>query len=254
VRAVIKKGFLDWVKQEDHDILCLQETKAFEHQMPVEMRFALNDYDYVWHEGKRPWYAGTATFYKKSLQLIGKSSRFANIEHFNDDGRVVEIRFEFDGKEIVLLNLYFPNGGTRANGQEMLSYKLAFYDHFLHYATTLKNEGKSVIACGDFNICHTEIDIARPEANKNSIGFLLVEREKIWSVFDAGFVDVFRNFNPGLRDQYTWWSYRAGARPRNVGWRLDYFVVSKDLLQNIKWIKHLTNVMGSDHCPIQLMM
>jgi len=254
IRAVMKKWFLDWVTVENPDILCLQETKAFEVQIPAELRFVVADYDYVWHQWTRPWYAGTAIFFKKSLNVISKISKFESVEKFNDDGRVTELRFIDKWKEVVLLNIYFPNWWTRADGQEMLSYKLWFYDNYLYYIQQLELEWKLVISCGDFNICHKEIDIARPDANKNSIWFLPIEREKIWTVFDSGFVDVFRKFYPDLLDQYTRWSYRAGARPRNVWRRLDYFVVSENLLDNIIWIDHLTDVMGSDHCPIRLLL
>ena len=134
------------------------------------------------------------------------------MEHFHVDGRVVETKFQ----TFTLLNIYFPNGGERSDGTEMLSYKLEFYQHFLHYINKLRDAGERVITCGDFNICHRAIDIARPEENKNSIGFLPIERAEMDGLEKHGYVDVFRHFYPELTDHYTWWSYRAGARMRNV--------------------------------------
>lgn len=141
-----------------------------------------------------------------------------------------------------LLNVYFPNGGERADGTEMLSYKLDFYHHMLDYIDRLKTAGERVIVCGDFNICHRPIDIARPKENEHSIGFLPIERAEMDVWLSHGYVDVFRHFNPTLVDQYTWWSYRAGARPRNIGWRLDYFRVSQNLVPTISKITHQTAV------------
>lgn len=248
IRAVTAKWFYDWIKREDLDIICLQEVKSFEHQLPPEFRFHMNDYNWVRHAGERPGYAGTATLYKKNLHLVSSKSRFEDVEHFHVDGRVVETKFQ----EFVLLNMYFPNGGERADGTEMLSYKLEFYDHFIHYINKLRAAGEKVITCGDFNICHRPIDIARPEENKNSIWFLPIEREKMDELEDHNYVDVFRHFYPELKDQYTWWSYRAGARPRNVWRRLDYFRVSENVLPHIKKITHETAIEWSDHCPIVL--
>lgn len=248
LRAVIGKWFYNWVKKDNPDIICLQETKSFEHQLPPEFRFHMNDYNRVWHAGERPGYAGTATLYKKNLNLISSKSRFEEVEHFHVDGRVVETKFQ----EFVLLNVYFPNGGERADGTEMLGYKLAFYEHFLHYINKLKAAGEKVITCGDFNICHNPIDIARPEENKNSIGFLLIERSEMDKLKKNGYVDVFRHFHPELKDHYTRRSYRAGARPRNVWRRLDYFRVSENVLPHIKNITHETAIEWSDHCPIVL--
>ncbi len=253
IRAVMKKGFVDWFEKEHPDVLCIQETKAFESQLPPEIHLAMQNYDYVWHEWTRPWYAWTAIFYKKSLNLVDKKSHFESMEHFHEDGRVVETVFDlWFKKPILLLNLYFPNGGMRANGDEMLTYKLEFYDRFLHYIQNREKAWYYVITCGDFNVCHHSIDIARPEANKNSIWFLPEERAKLTEIQDAGFVDVFRFKNPEAKDRYTWWSYRAGSRPRNVWRRLDYFWVSQEIVDYVKHVDQLDQVMGSDHCPIVL--
>ncbi|MBU0627316.1 endonuclease/exonuclease/phosphatase family protein [Patescibacteria group bacterium] len=162
----------------------------------------------------------------------------------------METKFEFDGVPLdkgglggfVLLNLYFPNGGERADGTEMLGYKLEFYKHFRHYINTLRKKGERVITCGDFNICHHEIDIARPKENVNSIGFLPIERIEMDKLEKDGYIDVFRHINPELADQYTWRSFRAGARQRNVGWRLDYFWVSEDVISQVQKIIHQNSV------------
>lgn len=248
IRAVLQKGLLEWIKTESPDILCLQEVKAFETQIPAELRFFLQDYQYIWHAGQRPGYSGVATFWKKTLPVHQMKSTFAEIEHFHEDGRVVEIEFW----SIVLLNIYFPNGGERSDGTEMLSYKLAFYDKFLEYINGLRAQGKKIISTWDFNICHREIDIARPKENENSIWFLPIERAHMDKLIDHWYVDVFRYFNPESKDNYTWWSYRAGARPRNVWRRLDYFWVSADVIPLVTKVAHQTDVMGSDHCPILL--
>lgn len=248
IRAVIGKWFYDWVKNNDPDIICLQEVKSFESQLPPEFRYHMADYNRIWHSWERPGYAGTATLYKKNLKLISWTSRFESVEHFHEDGRVVETKFQ----DFTLLNVYFPNGGERVDGTEMLSYKLKFYEYFLHYINKLRDAGEKVITCGDFNICHREIDIARPKENANSIGFLPIERSEMDKLEINGYVDVFRYFNPDLKDQYTWRSFRAGARPRNVWWRLDYFRVSKDILPYIQKITHQIEMMWSDHCPITL--
>ena len=206
IRAVLQKGFLDFVKQENPDILCLQEVKAFEHQMP-----------------------GTAIFYRKDLKIEKSLNSFDDCPIMNDDGRVTAIEWS----DFVLFNIYFPNGGDRADGTEMLSYKLKFYQDYQQEVQRLIQAGKKVITTGDFNICHRPIDIARPKENENSIGFLPIERAEMDKMESSGLIDVFRLQNPELTDKYTWWSYRAGARPRNIGWRLDYFWVSKNMLDHL---------------------
>ncbi|MDD3646565.1 MAG: exodeoxyribonuclease III [Candidatus Gracilibacteria bacterium] len=256
IRAVAKKGFREFVEKESPDILCIQETKAFEDQFVKDIG-EIEGYRHIWHTGSRPGYAGTAIFYKSNLKIIDTKNNFGELDHFHDDGRVTELEFYYtngDNKKhhIILLNGYFPNGGTRADGTEMISYKLEFYDHLINYTRKKKSEGKDIIVTGDFNICHEEIDIARPKENQNSIGFLPIEREKIGEFIDDGNLDVWRYTYPDKADVYSWWSYRAGARPRNIGWRIDYFIVNKNLINKVKSINYLTDVMGSDHCPVKL--
>jgi exodeoxyribonuclease-3 len=245
IRAIAKKGFWQWFEDLDADIICLQETKAFPAQLEGELRCPMG-YHAVWHAGKTPGYAGTVIFSKQ--KPLSQQALFHDLDAFHEDGRVVEARFE----QFVLLNIYFPNGSPRADGREMLNYKLDFYRRFLAYVNKLRAEGLKVIACGDYNICHREIDIARPKENANSIGFLPIERAELDKIVAAGYVDVFRYFYPDQGDAYTWWSYRGGARQRNVGWRIDYFFVSDDLLPSLSKFWHQDGVQGSDHCPLVL--
>ena len=246
IRAVAEKGFLDRVKADNADIICLQEPKAFLHQVPAEVNAALAGYHCIRHAGTRPGYAGTAIYSRiapTSTQVV-----FEECVMFHEDGRVTQAVFG----NIALLNIYFPNGGDRADGREMLTYKLGFYDALFEHLAKLRAQGLSVIVCGDLNIVHTEIDIARPKENAGSIGFLPVERAKISEFLGLGYCDVRRCKNPDTLDTYSRRSYRAGARPNNVGRRIDYFVVSQDLLDKITNIEYQTQQMGSDHCPISM--
>lgn len=251
IRAVAKKWFKDFIYSQKPDFFCLQETKAFEEQFKKEL-WEIEGYDYIWHSGIRAWYAGTAIFFKKDLEIISKKNFFWDIFHFHDDWRVTEIIFKKDWKEIVLINWYFPNWWTRADWTEMLTYKLEFYDELIKYLNSLVSEWKEVIVTWDFNICHKEIDIARPKENENTIWFLPIERAKVSELLENWYIDTFRYFYPEQIDTYSWWSYRAGARPRNVWWRIDYFVVNKNFITNVADIKYLTDIEWSDHCPVLL--
>lgn len=251
IRAVIQKWFFDWVNENDPDFICLQEVKAFEIQIPAEVRFHLSDYDYLWHKWTRPGYAGTAIFWRKWMEVIDKKSDFP-FHEFSDEGRVTELAFRYGENVIHLLNVYFPNGWDRADGTEMLSYKLDFYEKMRDYVQSIRDNGELAIICGDFNICHTEIDIARPKENENSIWFLPIERAEMDKLEDDGLIDIFRRLNPELKDQYTWWSYRGWARERNVGRRLDYFWVSPEVFEIVQSMQQQNGVMWSDHCPIRL--
>ena len=253
IRAVIQKWFFGWVKENDADIICLQEVKAFEIQIPSEIRFHMSEYNYLRHKWTRPWYAGTAIFFKKWIKIVEKKLDFP-FHEFSDEGRVTELIFKQGEEKIHLLNVYFPNGWDRADWTEMLSYKLDFYEKMREYIQSIRDKWDEVIVCGDFNICHTEIDIARPKENENSIWFLPIERAEMDKLEDDGLVDVFRKLNPGLKDQYTWWSYRGWARQRNVGRRLDYFWISPNVFNDIQSMNHQTNILWSDHCPIELNM
>jgi len=249
IRAVVKKWFKEFVEIYSPDILCLQETKAFKDQFLKDV-WELEWYEYVWHSGIKAWYAGTVIFYKKELKILDVKNNFWEIEHFHDDGRITEVEFE----NFVLINWYYPNWWTRADWTEMLDYKLEFYDKIINYSNKKIKEWKNVILTGDFNICHTEIDIARPKENESSIWFLPVERAKLWELLQNGYVDTFRNKYPSKTDTYSWWSYRAWARPRNVWWRLDYFIINEWFIDKVVDTQYLINVMWSDHCPVMLIL
>jgi len=245
IRAALKKGFLEWLAKENADLVCIQESKAREDQLDSSITDH-PQYKSFWSSAQRPGYSGVAVFMKKKADLLKK--HFPGQDKFHDEGRVIEVRYP----DFILLNIYFPNGGTRADGREMLTYKLAFYDDLIAYLRELRKENPHIIICGDFNVAHTEKDIARPKENKDSIGFLPAERKKLDDLIREGFRDVFRVKNPEISDAYTWWSFRSQARRRNVGWRLDYFFVSENLLPKVRNIYHLSEVSGSDHCPVVL--
>ena len=249
IRAIAEKWFVDRVKTNDFDIICIQEPKAFEHQIPAVLSVLWYDYNYVRHAGTRPWYAGTAIFYKQKFWLLSGENTFHGFDVLSDDGRITELTLD----NLKIINGYFPNGGTRADGTEMVSYKLNFYDTIIDYVQTLQSQGFQTIVTGDFNIVHTPIDIARPKENENTIGFLPIEREKIGSFIDqTNSLDMFRHLHPETLNAYTWWSYRAGARSRNVGRRIDYMMVDEKLQNNIISCEHQDQTMGSDHCPVVL--
>lgn len=254
IRAVVNKWFCEWIKDEYPDILCLQETKAFETQIPAELKFTLNNYDYIWHTWTRPGYAWTAIFYKRWLEIISTRNVFSENPDFCEDWRVTEIVFKYNDSEIVLLNIYFPNWWTRADWTEMLTYKLNFYEQVINYINLYRENWKEIIVTWDFNICHEPIDIARPDENVNSIWFLPIERVEMDKLCENWYIDVFRFFYPNLWEKYTWWSYRAWARQRNVWRRLDYFRVSEWMIEKIQDMQHLDSILWSDHCPIKLLL
>lgn len=251
IRAVAKKWFKEFISEKNPDILCLQETKAFEEQFLKDV-WEIEWYKYVWHKWIRAWYAWTAIFYKNEIEIIDTKNHFDEKDHFHDDWRVTEIEFIKDWENIVLFNWYFPNWWTRADWTEMVDYKLDFYNHLINYSREIKKSWKNIIMTWDFNICHEEIDIARPKQNVNSIWFLPIEREKIWELINDWNLDVWRYLNPTKTDIYSWWSYRAWARANNVWWRIDYFVVNEKFIEKVKNIDYLTEVIWSDHCPVLL--
>ena len=240
IRAIYKKGFLDWFKKENPDILCLQETKAHPDQLVDELK-NVDGYESFFSAAERKGYSGVVTYTKlkpiKVQQGIGK-------KEFDSEGRFIITEFD----EFTLFNIYFPNGKASA---ERLQYKMDFYDAFLKHCKKLIKQDKKIVVCGDVNTAHKEIDIARPKENSDVSGFLPQEREWIDKFLAAGFLDTFRMFN-NEPDQYTWWDMITRARERNVGWRIDYFYASKNLKNNIKSASIHSSVMGSDHCPIEL--
>ena len=242
IRAAQKKGFLDWLARESPDILCVQETKAHPDQLDA---FLLNPpgYHVYWNAAEKKGYSGVATFTKQKPLKI--KTGFGT-PSFDSEGRVLYTEFE----NFVLLNIYFPNGNR---GPERLRFKMDFYDQTLECVQKIKSEGKKVIISGDYNTAHRPIDLARPEANQNVSGFLPEERAWIDKWIAAGQVDVFREFNTDP-EQYTWWDMKTAARERNVGWRIDYHFVTKDLLPAVKDASIHPDIMGSDHCPVGLLL
>ena len=240
VRAVVKKGFLDWLDQEQPDILCLQETKAHVDQLTAEI---LTDHGYhtFWHSGERRGYSGVATFCKEEPLYVQEG---LGIERYDAEGRVLLTEHE----NFLLYNIYFPNG---QKDDERLQYKLDFYDELLPIINEQVESGNNVVVTGDWNTAHHPIDLARPKQNVNTSGFMPIEREKLDMYVENGWIDTFRLFHPE-GDRYSWWTYRFGARERNVGWRIDYFFVNEGFLDNVEDADIHDEVMGSDHCPVSL--
>lgn len=238
LRAIYKRGFLDWFLKENLDILCIQETKATEDQIPDGVKDIKGYYTYFSSADKKG-YSGVGLFTKEKPADI---QRGFGIRKFDNEGRILIA----DYKKFLLLNIYFPNGKA---SKERLNYKMHFYDTFLDYVDQLKKKGEKLIICGDVNTAHTEIDLARPKENEKVSGFLPEERLWIDKFMSHGFIDTFRMLNKES-GHYTWWDLKSRARERNVGWRIDYFFVSINLRRNIKSAFILSEVMGSDHCPI----
>ena len=240
VRAVVKKGFLDWLEQEQPDVLCLQETKAHIDQLAAEI---LTDHGYhtYWHSGERRGYSGVATFCKTEPLYVQEG---LGIERYDVEGRVLITEHE----NFLLYNIYFPNG---QKDDERLQYKLDFYDDLLPIINEQAESGNNVVVTGDWNTAHHPIDLARPKENVKTSGFMPVEREKLDIYVENGWVDTFRLFHQG-GERYSWWTYRIGARERNVGWRIDYFFVNEGFVENIVDGDIHDEVMGSDHCPVSL--
>ncbi len=242
LRAVLRKGSFDWLLKAKPDIICLQETKCQSDQLPPEIA-SIPGYHcyYSWPKVKKG-YSGVALFSKVKPEKVEYGMAQ---EDFDAEGRMIVAYF----KDFVLINCYFPNGG---GGPERLEFKLNFYDHFLHFITTLRKKGHNVMFCGDINTAHHEIDLARPKENEKNTGFLPVEREWMDQLVNNAFIDVYRHFHPTKKDVYTYWDMKTFARSRNVGWRIDYFFCAHNLISKIREIKILSTIEGSDHCPIEL--
>lgn len=237
LRAVLKKGFLDFFNEEDADIFCVQETKMQQEQAD----FDFPGYYEYWNQAEKKGYSGTLILTKeKPLSVkygIGK-------EEHDREGRVITLEFE----KFYIVNCYTPNSKRQL---ERLEYRQKWEDDFREYLITLDKE-KSLILCGDLNVAHNEIDLKNPKANRHNAGFTNEERIKMTKLLDSNFIDTFRYLYPDRKDAYTWWSYMGGARSKNIGWRIDYFIVSKKLSKNIIDSKIYSEVLGSDHCPIGL--
>jgi exodeoxyribonuclease-3 len=240
IRAAIRKGFWEWLHADAPDLLCLQETRIHTDQLTREMRNPPGYHSY-WATGEKRGYSGVATFSRYEPQAVRAG---LGDSRFDVEGRVLIT--ESDG--FTLLNAYFPSG---QRGHDRVAYKLEFYDALLAHCRDLQAQGHRLIVCGDFNTAHQPIDLARPAQNKKTSGFLPEEREALSRWLENGFVDSFRALHPE-EEAYSWWTYRSEARARNVGWRLDYFLVAEALMPFVQDACILGDVLGSDHCPVEL--
>ena len=237
IRACLNKGFEEFFKQTDADIFCIQETKCQQEQF--ELKFE-NYLDY-WNSAEKKGYSGTAIFTKTKPINIKYG---IGIEEHDKEGRIITLEFE----KFYLVNNYTPNSKREL---ERLEYRQIWEDKIRKYLIKL-NKTKPVIMCGDLNVAHKEIDLKNPKQNRRNAGFTDEERNKMTELLDAGFTDSFRYLYPEKENEYTWWSYMGQARAKNIGWRIDYFLVSKDIENKIKEAKIHQEIMGSDHCPVEL--
>ncbi len=238
VRAVVKKGFLEWLEKEKPDVLCLQETKLQADQIPDELLSPLG-YRTFWSHAVKKGYSGVATFVRDGDADFRDGF---GVSKFDSEGRTIVADFG----DFVLINCYFPNGGR---GPERVQYKLDFYSALLDFVNNLRDSGKHVVITGDFNTAHNEIDLANPDSNRKKSGFMDIEREWIDKYIEAGLVDTFRELHSD-EVAYSWWDYRTRARERDAGWRIDYFMVDAPFMERIESAFILPEVMGSDHCPV----
>ena len=237
LRACVNKGFMDVFRQLDADIFCIQESKLQEGQIQMD----LPGYYQYWNYAGKKGYSGTAVFTRQEPLSV---SYGIGIEEHDQEGRVITLEFG----DFYLVTVYTPNS---QNELARLSYRMEWEDAFLAYLKKLE-EKKPVIFCGDLNVAHREIDLKNPKTNRRNAGFTDEEREKFSRLLESGFIDTFRYFYPDQEQIYSWWSYRFRAREKNAGWRIDYFCVSESLKERLVDAKILTDVMGSDHCPVEL--
>jgi exodeoxyribonuclease-3 len=241
IRAAERRGLLTWLAAEQPDVVCLQETKASRGDLPSSLVEPAG-YSSYWAEGQRRGYSGVATYCRRAPKRWHAG---LGIERFDVEARVVVTEFD----DFELYNVYFPNG---KGGPERLEFKFDFYSAFLEHVEARVRDGHPVIFCGDVNTAHKEIDIARPKENRTISGFLPEECARLDQWVERGWVDSFRFLNPDAREAYSWWSLRTRARERNIGWRLDYFFVHKDLMPRVKSAGIASDVTGADHCPVWL--
>jgi len=239
IRACVTKGFLDYFKEVDADIFCLQETKLQEGQIDLNLE---GYYDY-WNYAQKKGYSGTAIFTKKKPMSV---SYGIDIEEHDNEGRVITLEFE----DFYFVTVYTPNSQSEL---KRLDYRMKWEDDFRNYLVKLDNI-KPVIVCGDLNVAHKEIDLKNPKTNRKNAGFTDEEREKLTILLENGFIDTYRYFNPDKEGIYSWWSYRFNARKNNSGWRIDYFLASEKLKQRLVSADIHTEVLGSDHCPVELVL
>lgn len=239
IRACVTKGFLDYFKEVDADIFCLQETKLQEGQIDLN----LEGYYEYWNYAQKKGYSGTAIFTKKKPISVAYGM---NIEEHDNEGRVITLEFE----DFYFITVYTPNS---QNELKRLDYRMKWEDDFREYLKKLDTI-KPVIVCGDLNVAHQEIDLKNPKTNRKNAGFTDEEREKLSILLNDGFIDTYRYFNPKKENIYSWWSYRFNARKNNSGWRIDYFLVSENLKDRLVSADIHTEILGSDHCPVELII
>lgn len=239
IRACVKKGFMETFQKLDADVFCIQESKMQVGQLELDMP----GYHQYWNYAVKKGYSGTAIFTKQEPISV---SYGIGIEEHDQEGRVITLEFE----DYYFITVYTPNSQSEL---ARLDYRMQWEDDFLAYLKKLE-ETKPVVFCGDLNVAHKEIDLKNPKTNRKNAGFTDEEREKFSKLLDAGFIDTFRYFYPDTEGIYSWWSYRFSARAKNAGWRIDYFCVSEALKDRLEDAKILTDIMGSDHCPVVLEM
>ncbi|MCQ8213125.1 exodeoxyribonuclease III [Cetobacterium somerae] len=238
-RAVLQKNFLEYFNSIDADVFCLQEIKLQEGQVD----FNPEGYNCYWNYAEKKGYSGTAIFTKEIPVSV---SYDIGIDHHDKEGRVITLEF----KDYYLVNVYTPNSQTEL---ARLEYRMTWEDDFRNYLLNLDSK-KPVILCGDLNVAHTEIDLKNPKSNKTNAGFTIEERNKFSELLESGFVDSFRYLHPDATEKYSWWSYRFSARKNNAGWRIDYFVVSNKIKDKIVEANIHSDILGSDHCPVELII
>ena len=254
IRAISKKEGFNWFYNSNYDVIAFQETKASVDQISDEIKNKQGYNSYFCSSTVKKGYSGTAVFSK--LNPISVEYELPDVD-YQGEGRIIHLEFE----KFHFFNGYFPNGGEalldengKPTGQfKRVPYKMGFFESFLNYAQKLR-EQKPIVVCGDFNIAHTEIDLARPKTNVNNTGFLPQERAFLDKLVSLGYIDTFRHVHGQVKDVYSWWSYKTFARSKNVGWRIDYFFVSEELKDLIVDAKVETEVLGSDHCPVTLIL
>jgi exodeoxyribonuclease-3 len=239
IRAVYKKGFLDWLESTGADIVCLQETKAHKEQLEDKL-INVKGYNSYFSSAIKKGYSGVAIYSKEKPRKVEIK---LGIKKFDDEGRILKLEYP----NFTLLNLYIPKGDPRVGEPDIMDFKLGVYKKLSAYLK--ENEKKNIIVTGDFNIAHKAIDLARPKENENNTGFTLPERKRIDELVGLGYIDTFREFNKE-NGNYTWWSYRTNAREKNIGWRIDYFFISPPLKSKLKKAYIFNQVTGSDHCPV----
>lgn len=249
LRAVHRKGNIQDVFHMKPDILCIQETKSLPEQLPEDVRSPNGYHSYFHFPTEKKGYSGVAIYSKEEPIKV---SRDIGIKEMDQEGRLIMAEYkDLPAGEagFTIINVYFPNGG---GPEARLRYKLDFYDHLLDFINKLHKKQPNILLCGDVNVAHREIDLARPKENVTHVGFLPIERAWMDKMISHKWTDVFRHFYPDKTEAYTYWDMKSFARERNVGWRIDYFFASPQMLKKVKSIKILDSILGSDHCPIEL--